>query len=120
MAKSVIAVSVIFVLILIGSIGSYFYTQNMVKSYSDRLDEALENPDAKLLTEVEKNWDSDKNKLMYIMNHRDIESVSTSLIRAREEATAERYDMAVQEIAVAKFMLEELLEREKLSPENIF
>ncbi|MBQ6998483.1 MAG: DUF4363 family protein [Clostridia bacterium] len=120
MAKSVIAVSVIFVLILIGSIGGYFYTDNMVKSYSVRLDKALENPDVNLLKEVEQNWDKDKNSLMYLMNHRDIESVSTSLIRAREEAAAERYDMAVQEIAVAKFLLDELIEREKLSPENIF
>lgn len=120
MAKSIISVSIIFLLILAGSIGSYFYTENMVKSYSNRLDEALENPDADLLTEVEKNWDNDKNKLMYLMNHRDIESVSTSLIRAKAEASAGRDDMALQEISVAKFMLDELLEREKLSPENIF
>lgn len=120
MAKSIISVSIIFLLILTGSIGGYLYTDNIVKSYSARLEDALKNPQTELLDKVEKDWDNDKNKLMYLMNHRDIESVSTSLIRAKEEAAAGRDDMALQEIAVAKFMLDELLEREKLSPENIF
>lgn len=120
MAKSIISVSVIFILILTGSIGGYIYTDKIVKNHSEKLDKALKNPQTEILNEIEKEWDKDKNKLMYIMNHRDIESVSTSLIRAKAEASAGREEMALQEIAVAKFMLDELLEREKVLPENIF
>lgn len=120
MAKSIIAVAVIAVVIVTASSASFIYTKRMVESYTERIEQAQKNPDAQLLKEITQNWDSDKNKLMFIMNHRDIESVSTGLIRACEEASAGRADMAVTELAVAKFLLSELEEREKFSFENIF
>lgn len=120
MAKSIIAVAVILILILTGAVGSFWYTSSTVEEFTSFLEEIKDGTDASALDAIVDRWEDKKQPLMLMINHRDVENISVALIRARRESAAGRYDMAAQEIEVAMFLMDELIEREKLSVENIF
>ena len=118
MTRSVLVASAMLVIIAISSVISYYYTESVVEDFTARLEKAGSDPNK--LSEISNDWNERKKPLMMIINHKDVENISVSLIRAQREAENGRLDMALEESDVAKFMLEELLEREKLSAENIF
>ncbi len=118
MAKSLIILAVIVVVILSASAASYYYTVTTVEEVSKMLEEA--GTDQSALGEVSRVWEEKKQPLMFIINHRDIESISVALLRAHREAANGRHDMAKEEAEVAAFLMDELSEREKLSTANIF
>lgn len=120
MAKSITALVIIAIITSGAVAGAFFHTKNVTEAYITPLEEAYLTPHTDRLKTLSDRWNDDKKTLMLIINHRDIEAVSTALLRAYEEAAAQRYDMAAEEISVAKFLLGELLEREKLNFENIF
>ena len=117
MAKTVIIAAVIILIIFSGAAVSFMYTENIITGFADEL-RSLD--DLNEIHRIREEWDDKKNVLMLFMNHRDIEDVSVALIRASEEVeTGEKPD-AQREIALAVFLMEELVERERLSVENIF
>lgn len=118
MAKSLIILTVIAVVIISASAACYFYTVTTVGEVSEMLQEA--GTDADSLGRLLQMWEERKKPLMFITNHRDIENISVALLRAHQEAISGRLDMAKQEAKVAAFLMNELIEREKLSPANIF
>ncbi len=120
MARSVTAAVAILLIIGIGSVGSYLYIAGTIDTLTEQLEEIRQTPDIHKLEEISDKWEDKKLTLMFIINHRDIENISISLIRAKHELLAGRENMAVQEIDVSLFLMEELIEREKLSPANIF
>lgn len=120
MAKSIVALVAIAAIATVAVVCGFLYTETTARAYLAPLEEAYANPNAENLSELAESWGRDKKMLMLIINHRDIEAVSTALIRAREEAASARYDVAAEEISIAKFLITELVEREKLSFENIF
>lgn len=120
MTKSIVALAVIVFLAAGGVVCGYIYTKTTAEAYLAPLEEAYKSPNAEKLAELSERWGKDKKTLMLIINHRDIEAVSTALIRACEEAASSRFDMAAEEVSVAKFLITELVAREKLSFENIF
>ena len=120
MAKSVIVVVSIILLTAFAVVFGFRHTIDTVEEFAQRLDAAYLDPKTDALKNIAEEWDKEKKTLMFLINHRDVESVSISMIRAYEEALAGRYEVAVQEISVAKFQLEELVERERISLENIF
>ena len=117
MARSVIVAVSMLIIISLASAYSYYYTQSVVEDFTARIEKAGADPDK--LADISNAWDERKKPLMMIINHRDIENISVALIRAQREAENGRLDMALEESDVAKFMLEELVEREKISIENI-
>lgn len=117
MARSVIVAVSVLVIISVASVVSFYYTENTVAEFSERLEKAGSDPIK--LGEISDLWDKRKKPLMLIINHRDLENISVSLIRAHREAESGRLDMALEECDVAKFLMEELVERERLSLENI-
>lgn len=117
MARSVIVASAMLLIIIIASWVSFYYTEATVTEFTAHLEKAGSDPDA--LGKIAEQWEERKQPLMLIINHRDMESISVALIRAHREAESGRLDMALQESDVAKFLMEELVERERLSLENI-
>lgn len=118
MKKTIIVTAIILSLIITGSVTSFVYTKNMVESFSEELRRA--GSDYSEIGKIRSQWDNKKTILMLFMNHRDIEEVSVSLLRAEAEAKEGREGAALQEIELAVFLMEELVERERLSAENIF
>lgn len=117
MARTIIIAAVIILIIFLGAAVSFMYTENIITGFADELRNLSELDE---IHRIREDWDDKKNVLMLFMNHRDIEEVSVALIRATEEAkTGEEAD-AKREISLAVFLMEELVEREKLSAENIF
>lgn len=119
MAKSIAVLVVIALLVGIWSISAYSYVSATVEKYTQRIEKLMETPEKQGIKQINDDWENDKRHLMYIMNHRDVEQVSEALLRSEKEIFAGRVDMALQEIAVARFYLKELTEREKFSLENL-
>lgn len=119
MAKSIAVLVVIAILIGVWSVTTYSYVSGIVESFTQRLDKLTENPDKAEIKDINKDWEKHKRRLMYIMNHRDVEQVSEALLRGEKELLSGREDMALKEISVARFYLKELTEREKFSLENL-
>ena len=119
MAKSVAVLVVIALLIGIWSVTTYSYVDKTVDTFAERLDKIAQAPDKNEIKDINKDWEKHKRRLMYIMNHRDVEQVSEALLRGEKELLSGRVDMALKEISVAKFYLKELTEREKFSLENL-
>ena len=120
MIKSVIAAALIIIITATSVVLAFNHTIKTVDDFKERLDKAYMNPVSQDLKNISDEWDKEKKSLMFLINHRDVEAISVSILRAYEESAAGRPDMAIQEISVAKFQLEELVEREKFSFENIF
>ncbi len=117
MGRSVIVAVIILILIVTASRISMKYTETTANEFTERLDKA--GADAGELKAICEDWEEKKIPLMLIIDHRDIEEVSLSLIRACHEAENGRAHMAKQETDIAKFLIRELVERERLSVENI-
>lgn len=117
MARTVIIAAVIILIIFSGAAVSFMYTENIITGFADEL-RSLK--DLSEISRIRDEWDEKKNILMLFMNHRDVEEVSVALIRASEEAETGQRDDARRELSLAVFLMEELVEREKLSVENIF
>ena len=117
MAKTVIIAALIILIIFSGATASFIYTEKTITGFADEL-RSLDNLNN--IHRIREDWDDKKNILMLFMNHRDIEDVSVALIRASEEAETGEIADTRREIALAVFLMEELVERERLSVENIF
>lgn len=119
MGKSISAVVLIALFICLWSVGTFGFINNISEDFIFRIENAEKSTKADEIKKIYDDWDKEKKKLMYIMNHRDVEEVSTALLRGYHESTSGRYDMAKKEIALAKFLLKELVEREKFSLQNL-
>ena len=119
MTKSIAVLVIMAILIVAISTASSVFVNDVAKRFEPQLNKAMKNPEEALIREIYNDWDKEKKTLLYIMNHRDIEEVSESLVRSYRESASKRFDVALEELSVAKFKLKELVEREKFSLENI-
>ena len=117
MKRTLIITAVILALITAGAVLSFMYTEKTIEKFSADLKNTGSNYEE--LRKIRTQWDEKKTVLMLFMNHRDIEDVSIALIRAESQSKNGRDGMALQEIELAVFLMEELVEREKFSIENI-
>lgn len=118
MAKSVILCVVVFVLVLTVSTLAAGYVQSTCQSVLSNLEgkeESLENR----FSSAYSIWEERKAILMLISNHKDIEAVSLSLIRGRENARLGGEQMAKTELEAAIFLIKEFAERERLISGNV-
>lgn len=119
MGKSISAIVLITLFICLWSVGTYTYINHVSEEFCQRIENAEKDISKEEIKEISDDWDKTKKKLMYLMNHRDVEEVSTALLRGYYESASGKEDMAKKEIALAKFLLEELVEREKFSLQNL-
>ena len=118
MAKSVIVCGVILSLVFAISVTSARY----VRATCDMVLSILEDegrPLGERFEDAHKIWEERKDLLMFVSNHKDIESVSLSLIRGRESARFGGEHTAGAELETALFLIREFAEKEKLTAENV-
>jgi len=123
MARSVIISFVILAVIIALSVFSVFYTKTASEFMADELSLAVESIEKGAGSETLDNtimkWEEERKILMFILNHRDIDDISLSLLKAKQKLSAGKDQEAVDEIKVAIFLVKGLHEKEKIKTENI-
>ncbi len=124
MKSSVIYAITIGLLIGAATVTAFLYTSSTTDFVTESLEKARTSLDRGEKTEelaaLVDSWEEKKKYLMFIINHRDIENVSVSLIKAKQRAEGGEFDEAIKEIEIATFLVNELTEKERLVMENVF
>lgn len=121
----------IIIIILTGDIN----TKKYLSASSEELTEALENLKQNTITakqtndrekikseiqEIEKKWDKTSNIWSMIAVHQEIDNIEQALTKTKSSVDDGDLEEALEEIETAKFFVEHVKEREKLSLKNIF
>lgn len=123
MKNSVIYAVAIGLAIGTATVASFLYTEKT----TNYVVQSLENTRISLdkgehtdeLSKLVDSWEEKKKYLMFIINHRDVENVSVSLIKAKQRAEGGEFQEAIKEIEIAIFLVKELTEKERLVIENV-
>ena len=118
MAKSVIFCVVILALVLTASLMAERYVGDVCSRMLSVLEDESKSLEGRF-SDAHNIWKESKNILMLISNHKDIESVSLSLIRGRESARLGGELSARTELKSVLFLIREFAVRDKLSAENV-
>lgn len=124
MKASAIYAAAIGLLVAVVTLCSFFYmekTADYVKGQLYLLSEELaQGKSTERATTLFDEWNEKKKVIMCLTNHRDIENVSLSLIKVKQQTENGELEEAVKETETALFLVNDLVEKERFSIENIF
>ena len=121
---------VISIIIIITIVSLDLVTQNYTKETARQTSEMLSELKEKIkkeegnittkIQEIYKNWEERREKLAYFIEHDELEKVETSLTNIKTFIEVKDFDMAINDIDEAKFILEHIKEKNSFNLENIF
>lgn len=124
MLREVIIVLVIVISIIVIDCIIQDYTKESVEHTSKLLSELKQDmKDGEYkngLEKIYKEWDKDRDKLAFFIEHDELEKVETNLTNIKSSLKAEQQDNAVLYIDEAIFILEHIKDKNSFNLENIF
>lgn len=124
--KHLIIASCIFAFVLGVTIVSETIMENNTKeliTLSKELQYTVSNENeirtGEILNEIEEGWEKVKKPLLLVLNHNDVDNVDMALMLTRASVAEWDKDICYQNASLLCFYLDELLDTEKLSLENI-
>ncbi len=120
-------VIVIIILALLGGVfvaddmGLRYITKEVIKA-ADALGLAIQqNADAEqAMSELKNRWETFENWMLVLGNHKDVDNISISLLKTDNYIRNGDLEKAMQELEVARYLLNDLPEKDKVSWVNIF
>ena len=128
MKKEVIICVIILIFIFVGHI----ITQNYSKNSSEEITKDLEglkvmideNIEVNKLEvkadEIENKWNEKYNKLAYFIEHEELEKVKTGLVSIKSFVKSEENSELMNEVDKTIYLLEHIVEKNKVNLKNIF
>lgn len=128
MKKEVIICVIILIFIFVGDI----ITQNYSKNSSEEITRDLEglkvmideNIEVNKLEvkadEIENKWNEKYNKLAYFIEHEELEKVKTGLVSIKSFVKSEENSELMNEVDKTIYLLEHIVEKNKVNLKNIF
>lgn len=124
MLREVIIVLVIVISIIVIDCIIQDYTKESVEHTSKLLSELKQDmKDGEYkngLEKIYKEWDKDRDKLAFFIEHDELEKVETNLTNIKSSLKTEQQDIAVLYIDEAIFILEHIKDKNSFNLENIF
>lgn len=123
--KQIIIIISLIVIIIIADI----LTNNMTKSYIQKIKEKLENIEYLIegkkdlgnsAEELKNRWKEYEEKLSYFLEHDEIEKVSLNINLINKQVNIEKFEDALETIAETKYLLDHIKEKNELKINNIF
>lgn len=98
------------------------YITNQVVETADVLSAAIQtNQDTQpALSQLKNRWEQYENWMLVLGNHKDVDNISISILKVESYLQYREYEKAVQELAVARYLLTDMPEKDKVSWVNIF
>ena len=128
MKKEVIICVIILIFIFVGDI----ITQNYSKNSSEEITRDLEglkvmideNIEVNKLEvkadEIENKWNEKYNKLAYFIEHEELEKVKTGLVSIKSFVKSEENSELMNEVDKTIYLLEHIVEKNRINLKNIF
>ena len=129
MYKELVISIIIVVLIVALDIYTQKYTDKAINETNEGLSEVKEdirsdNTDSKEISEkindIYDKWQNYHSKLVYFIEHNEIEKVENSFVICKSYIESQDYDLAVAELEGTIFVLQHISEKYKFNLENIF
>ena len=102
-------------------IGLRYITDQVVET-ADALSAAIQSGQdtQSALSQLKNRWEQYENWMLVLGNHKDVDNISISILKAEGYLQYNEYEKAVRELAVARYLLTDLPEKDKVSWVNIF
>lgn len=128
MYKEMIISIVLVFFIFIGDFITQNYTKNTIDTLTNELDDlkqSLIDNDEKAnlenkVEQISKTWEEVHKKLAYYLEHDELEKVETDFTSFKSFIKTENYDLAINELEKAVFVLDHITDKYSFSLENIF
>lgn len=126
---------IIIIFIIMVILGGETYTEKYLNKTADEITEKLENLKKQTIIakktqnreqikneikEIEGKWDATSDTWSVIVVHQEIDNIENALIKLKSNIENGELEDALQEIETAKFFINHVKEREKVSMKNIF
>lgn len=127
--------TIIIIFIIIAIFGGGTYTEKYLDETADEMTEKLEDLKTQTITaketqnreqikkeikEIEEKWDETRDAWSVIVVHQEIDNIENALTKSKSNIENGELEDALQEIETAKFFINHVKEREKVSMKNIF
>lgn len=128
MYKEIIITVIIVVLVIVGDVLSQRYTEACVEEMNNDLENLkeiiLSNSDNKKInsniSSIENKWEEMKEKLVYYLEHDELEKVNTQLTEIKGYLEADEAKESISKIENCKFLLTHIKDKEAFNFKNIF
>ncbi len=127
MKKEIIISIIIVILVVILNIITENYTKNTMSELTSTLNtlkEDIKNENEEAIREnMQKSidiWNDRKEKLMYYIEHNELEKVEMHILEIQSYIETEEYNMAIEVLDSCKFVIEHIEEKYAFCLKNIF
>ena len=129
MYKELVISIIIVVMIVTLDICTQKYTNKAINEINERLSEIRDNirsenvnivEISKKINDVYQQWLRYHEKLVYYIEHNEIEKVETDFVACKSYIESEDYDLAIAELEKTMFVLQHINDKYKFNLENIF
>lgn len=98
------------------------YITNQVVETADTLSAAIQTSQdtQSALLQLKNRWEQYENWMLVLGNHKDVDNISISILKVESYLQYGETAKAVQELGVARYLLTDLPEKDKVSWVNIF
>lgn len=98
------------------------YITNQVVETADTLSAAIQasQDTQSALLQLKNRWEQYENWMLVLGNHKDVDNISISLLKVESYLQYGETAKAVQELGIARYLLTDLPEKDKVSWVNIF
>lgn len=98
------------------------YITDQVAETTDALSAAIQSGEdtQPALSQLKNRWEHYENWMLVLGNHKDVDNISISILKVDGYLQHSEYEKAVRELAVARYLLTDLPEKDKVSWVNIF
>ncbi len=125
--KLITIITLLFLIIILSAVGSYFAIRSLADNLNNtliQLEKNVENEEwekaKKTYQKVEKQWDRAKKIVTLFIDHSDLRHLNISLTRIYSLIEIKEKKELLPEIKVVKDLVTDIPEEEKLSLNNIF
>lgn len=125
-AKYLLLIFIIIFIVLLDLL-LYFRTDKLIESTQNdlsRLEKVIDKKDESSIEKEAKdlinNWKNRENILSYFIEHEEVEKVSLKIAVIEENSKNEEYNVALEDIAETKYLLEHIQDKYNLTLKNIF
>lgn len=129
MYKELVISIIIVVMIVTLDICTQKYTNKAINEINERLSEIRDNirseningaEISKKINDVYQQWLRYHEKLVYYIEHNELEKVETDFVTCKSYIESEDYDLAIAELEKTMFVLQHINDKYKFNLENIF
>ena len=129
MYKELVISIIIVVMIVTLDICTQKYTNKAINEINERLSEIRDNirseninstEISKKINDIYEQWLKYHEKLVYYIEHNELEKVETDFVTCKSYIESEDYDLAIAELEKTMFVLQHINDKYKFNLENIF